>query len=87
MIEVRIGQPRQIGGEDGLKLLGSLLDNGIQNQRLGVGHPINFPEILVQLRQGQLNGGFRRVDVYRGQFCGGFPGSAELIGKHEVYQL
>ena len=55
---------------------------------MGIALHIDFPQVLVQLRQGHLDGGLRGVDIHRGQLCSHHaPGHGELVGEHELRQL
>lgn len=67
-------------------LCGFPLDQ-LYNGGLGVGFNVDLPEVFIELRKGQLDSGFYRIDVYRGQLRGGGTGGAELIGEHKLHQL
>ena len=70
-----------------MQLPGGLPDDELQNLWLGIGHNVNFPQVLVQLRQGELDGGLGSVYVHRGQIPHRSPGHIKLAGEHEAHQL
>ena len=55
---------------------------------MGVALHIDLTQVLVQLRQGHLDGGLRGVNIGGGQLRpGDVPGHGELVGEHELRQL
>ena len=88
LIKIAVGIPRKIRPEDGLQLRRGVQVDILRRVRQGVGLEINFPQALVQLREGQLDGRFRRIGVHRRQTVAHKPPRhAELPAEHGLHQL
>ena len=87
-VEVLLRQLRLIGAEDPVQLPGGGPENKLGHLAVGIALHIDLPQVLVQLRQGHLDGGLRGVDIGGGQLLpGDVPGHGELVGEHELRQL
>ena len=87
-VKVALRQPGLASAEDSMQFLCRLLKNVLGGLPLGVGFDVDFPQILVHLRQRQLNGRLNRIDIDGRQFCSRHAARhGELIGKHEFHQL
>ena len=87
-IEIPGRQLRLIGPEDLVQLLGRLLKDIVRGLLLGICLDIDLPQVLIELRQGHLDGGLHSVDIHRRQLGSRRgAGHGELVGKHELHQL
>ena len=71
-----------------MQFLCCFTENILRGLLLGICLDINLPQVFIQLRQCQLYGGFRRVNIYRRQlFPNGGARRTKLAGKHKCHQL
>ena len=88
MLAEPIRQLRLIRAKHLIEFFRRRAEDAVGDLALRVALDVNFPQIFVQLRQRDLDGGLRRVDVNRRQPAPGrAPRHGELVGEHEFHQL
>ena len=88
LIKIIIAVVGQIRAEDFLQLFCRFQVDVFRRVRQRIRLDINLAQVFVQLGQRQLNGGFHRVGIDRGEvFAGHRPCHAELPPKHGFHQF
>ena len=88
LVKVAVAVIREICAEDLLQLCRGMQVDILRCFRQGVGLNVNFPQVLVQLGQGQLDHRFHRIGVNRRQLdvCNASC-HAELSAEHRFGQV
>jgi len=87
-IKIALGHFGMVGAENGVQLLRRLAEDVLRGFVLRVGFDVDLTQVLVELRERELDGGLHGIDEYRRKVrVGNAPGHAELVVEHELDEL